>query len=239
VAKPYKSEGSKREQVEAMFDSIAHRYDFLNHFLSLGIDKIWRRKIVRLAKELPSGAQILDVATGTADLAIALSMLRDVHIIGVDISAGMLAIGKRKVEDKKLDEIIQLQQADSEKLPFDDDSFHLATAAFGVRNFEHLETGLSEMYRVVKNGGRAIILEFSKPAVFPVKQMYNLYFRYWLPFIGRLFSRDKRAYTYLPESVQEFPEDQDFLNKMKKVGFHSMRQKRLSFGIASLYIGYK
>lgn len=239
MAKPYKSEGSKREQVEMMFDSIAHRYDFLNHFLSLGIDKIWRRKIVRLAKELPAGAEVLDVATGTADLAIALSALRDMHIIGVDISAGMLAIGKKKVEQKKLQKRIKLKQADSEKLPFENNSFHLATAAFGVRNFEHLEIGLAEMRRVVKEGGRVIILEFSKPSVFPVKQMYNLYFRYWLPFVGRLFSKDKRAYTYLPESVQEFPEDEDFLNKMEKVGFHSMQQKRLSFGIASLYIGYK
>ncbi len=222
-----------------MFDSIAHRYDFLNHFLSLGIDKIWRRKIVQLAKDVPKNGKILDVATGTADLAIALAALKDVHITGIDISGGMLAIGEKKVQQQKLHKRIKLQQADSEKLPFDNDSFHLATAAFGVRNFEHLEKGLSEIYRVIKQGGRVIILEFSKPSVFPVKQFYNLYFRYWLPFVGRLFSKDKRAYTYLPESVQEFPEDQDFLDKMEKVGFRSTRQKRLSFGIASLYVGYK
>ncbi len=228
----------KKVKVEAMFNDIAPRYDFLNHFLSLGIDIQWRKKVRKLLA--PRNPQvILDVATGTGDLAIELCKLKPEKIIGLDIAANMLNIGKEKIKKKKLEHIIEMQLGDSEELPFKDQSFDAVTVAFGVRNFENLQQGLKEMYRVLKPGGTAAILEFSKPKVFPVKQVYNFYFRYILPGFGKIVSKSKDAYTYLPESVSAFPEDQDFINELKNAGFKENSQIRLTMGIATLYSAFR
>ena len=228
----------KKEQVRNMFNSIAGKYDFLNHFLSAGIDKAWRKKLVRLVlKEQPSS--VLDVATGTADLAIELSKRTHIPITGVDISQGMLDVGEEKLKKKQLDHQIRLQLADSEALPFEDAAFDAAMVAFGVRNFENLGLGLSEMHRVLHRGGMVAVLEFSRPRKFPVKQLYNFYFKNILPQLGRWVSKDKGAYTYLPESVDKFPDGKDFLFELEKVGFTKASEKRLTFGIASIYTAYK
>ncbi|MEM9022319.1 MAG: bifunctional demethylmenaquinone methyltransferase/2-methoxy-6-polyprenyl-1,4-benzoquinol methylase UbiE [Bacteroidota bacterium] len=236
---PYgdKSTG-KKTQVAQMFDNIAPKYDFLNHFLSLGIDILWRKKAVRmLRKDQPK--LVLDIATGTGDFAIeALSMQPD-RIIGVDISREMIAMGDKKLHRKGLDDRITLQLGDSENLEFPDNHFDAITIAFGVRNFEHLEKGLAEMQRVLKPGAKAAIIEFSRPRRFPVKQLYFFYFTRVLPFIGRLVSKDPRAYTYLPESVRAFPDGQDFLDKLKEAGFRELSITPLSFGIASIYLAGK
>jgi demethylmenaquinone methyltransferase/2-methoxy-6-polyprenyl-1,4-benzoquinol methylase len=238
---PYEKEkGSKKKQVAEMFDNIAHSYDFLNHFFSFGIDILWRKKAIRiLKKENPQ--YVMDVATGTGDFALeALRMGLDVKkIVGVDISAGMLDIGRQKIEKKGLSDKIEMKLGDSEDLPFEDDSFDAYTVAFGVRNFENLEKGLTEMRRVLKPGGLGIILEFSKPKYFPIKQLYWLYSRKIMPFIGKLISKDNRAYTYLPESVQAFPEGVDFLTIMRKAGYKDTRKKALTGGIATIYLGRK
>lgn len=221
-----------------MFDSISKRYDFLNHFLSLGIDKIWRKKAVACLK----GDQpdlILDVATGTADLAIECLKLNPNKIVGVDLSEGMLGIGRKKLKAEGLDTKIELRKGDSEKLLFDDNYFDACTVGFGVRNFENLNQGLSEIYRVLKPKGKLVVLEFSKPRKFPVKHLYNLYFNTILPLWGRYISKNNSAYTYLPESVKHFPDGQDFLNELEKVGFSSTSMKALSFGICSIYVGTK
>ena len=221
-----------------MFNSIAHRYDFLNHFLSAGIDYIWRRKAVQmLDKQNPK--MILDVATGTADLAIEASRLNVEKIIGVDIAEDMLSIGRKKLIHKNLDHLIHLEQGDSENLRFETCTFDAAMVAFGVRNFENLQKGLSEMYRVLKPGGIILVLEFSKPSKFPVKQLYNFYFKNILPFMGRIISGDSSAYTYLPESVGLFPDGEQFVEVLKKVGFNETRHVALTFGIASIYTGKK
>ncbi len=233
---PYGTEESKKKQVAEMFDNIAGNYDFLNHFLSLGIDVLWRKRAIKLLKQ-DKPKRILDVATGTADFALQTMSIKPDHITGVDISNKMLDVGRVKVKKKLLENKIELKYGDSENLPFEDGAFDALTVAFGVRNFEHLEKGLKEMSRVLKPGGRAVILEFSKPRVFPVKQVYNFYFKFILPFIGKYFSKDQRAYTYLPESVASFPEDQDFLNILDQCGYQNTRQIRLSFGIASIYTG--
>lgn len=227
-----------KPKVEAMFNDIAPRYDFLNHFLSGGIDILWRKKVKKLLK-LHHPKQILDVATGTADLAIELSSLHPNVIVGVDIADEMLAIGKTKIQKKKLDKIITLQNGDSENLDFADNNFDAVTVAFGVRNFENLQKGLQEMNRVMKPGGIVAILEFSKPKQFPVKNLYNFYFKSILPGFGKMISKNNNAYTYLPESVQSFAEDEVFLNEMMKAGFINVNQQRLSFGIATLYSGTK
>lgn len=228
----------KKLKVEAMFNDIAPRYDFLNHFLSLGIDIQWRKKVRKLlASYKPK--KILDVATGTGDLAIELSKLHPEKIIGLDIAANMLDIGKEKVKTKKLDRVIEMQLGDSENLPFQDHYFDAVTVAFGVRNFENLQKGLKEMHRVLKPGGVAAILEFSKPKAFPVKQVYNFYFKYILPGFGQLVSKSKDAYTYLPESVSSFPEDKDFLDELLHAGFTKNTQKRLTMGIATIYIAHR
>jgi demethylmenaquinone methyltransferase/2-methoxy-6-polyprenyl-1,4-benzoquinol methylase len=236
---PYTNAGKgKKEQVSLMFDSISPKYDLLNHLLSLGIDVIWRKKVVDyLKKQKPQN--ILDVATGTGDLAIALLKTGAVHITGSDLSAGMLAIGKEKIKHKKLTGQISLIQADAEQLPFKDQNFEAVTAAFGVRNFENLEKGLCEMYRVLKPGGDLAILEFSQPEHFPFRQLYFFYFRNILPVIGRIVSQDTRAYTYLPESVSEFPFGEKFLKILKQNGFKEPRQKKLTFGVASIYFAKK
>jgi demethylmenaquinone methyltransferase/2-methoxy-6-polyprenyl-1,4-benzoquinol methylase len=239
VIKPYSNQQSgKKEQVAAMFNNIARRYDFLNHFLSLGIDKIWRKKAINCLKDINVG-QILDVATGTADLAIESLRLKPKKIIGIDISEQMLEIGKQKIQKKNIDHIITLQKGDSENINFDNNTFDAITVAFGVRNFEDLTKGLAEMYRVLKPKGRAVILEFSKPHKFPVKQFYAFYFKAVLPLIGRMVSKDNSAYTYLPDSVMQFPEKEDFLNQLKSAGFTNCSYKSLSFGIATIYIGNK
>lgn len=233
---PYGTGESKKKQVAEMFDNIAGNYDFLNHFLSLGIDVLWRKRAIKLLKK-DNPKRILDVATGTADFALQTMSIKPDHITGVDISNKMLDVGRVKIKKKLLENKIELKYGDSENLPFEDGDFDALTVAFGVRNFENLEKGLKEMSRVLKPGGRAVILEFSKPKVFPIKQIYNFYFKFILPFIGKYFSKDHRAYTYLPESVASFPEDQDFLDILDQCGYQNTRQIRLSFGIASIYTG--
>lgn len=221
-----------------MFDNISGKYDFLNHFLSLGIDKGWRRRVVKYAKQLQP-KQILDVATGTGDLAIALSALSPDHIEGVDISEGMLAVGREKIKKLGLESTIRLQYGDSEALPFADNSFDVVTVAFGVRNFENLAKGLAEMQRVCRPGGQVVILEFSQPRSFLFRPIYQFYFKYILPFWGRLISKDTAAYTYLPESVNAFPDGEAFLNELSRAGFGSLKQDRLTLGIATIYLGKK
>ncbi len=229
---------AKKEQVRSMFNSIAGKYDFLNHFLSVGIDKSWRKKLVKLVVDTQP-RKVLDVATGTADLAITLASKSDAVITGVDISQGMLDVGVKKLKRKGLEKQITLALGDSEQLPFQTASFDASMVAFGVRNFEDLDKGLSEMYRTLKPGGMIAILEFSRPKAFPIKQLYNFYFLNILPLMGRLVSKDKGAYTYLPESVNVFPEGKDFLNHLQKCGFTKLTERRLTFGIASIYTGKK
>jgi len=226
----------KKQKVELMFNDIAHRYDFLNHFLSMGIDIQWR-KTVRKTLQPFNPEKILDVATGTGDLAIELSKLKPESIVGVDIAEKMLNIGKQKIKKKKLDNIISMEVGDSENLRFDDHYFDAVTVAFGVRNYENLQKGLKEMRRVLKPGGTVAILEFSKPKSFPFKNIYNLYFNTLLPTFGKAVSTHDSAYTYLPESVQSFAEDEAFLKEMKDAGYKNCKQKRLTFGISTLYTG--
>lgn len=236
---PYKNNNkTKKDQVAQMFNNIAPRYDLLNHLLSMGIDKIWRWKAISLLKGI-APKKILDIATGTGDFAIAALRLKPESIIGIDISSEMLNVGKQKINKKKLNDTIKLQLGDSEDMCFPDNSFDAITVGFGARNFENLNKGLKEMYRVVKPGGRVLILEFSKPKNFPVKQVYNFYFSNILPFWGRIISKDKAAYTYLPESVNAFPEGKHFLEIYRNCGFSNVRQVVLSFGIASIYVGEK
>lgn len=238
--KPYSAEGQKKEQVAQMFNNIAHSYDFLNHFFSLGIDILWRKKAIRILKK-ESPDSLLDVATGTADFAMeAVRMnLGASKIVGVDISEGMLEVGRKKIADKGLSSIIELKVGDSENLPFESNSFDAFTVAFGVRNFQNLEKGMTEMNRVLKPGALGIVLEFSKPKRFPMKQLFGFYFKYVMPAVGRLVSKDHRAYTYLPESVQAFPDGDDFLEIMKRSGYRDTRCIPLTGGIASIYIGRK
>lgn len=240
---PYKdTKTSKKQQVGQMFNDIAPTYDFLNHFLSLGIDILWRRKTINLLQESSPG-KILDVATGTGDLAIEASKLPPAggpeKIIGVDISEKMLAIGRRKIKKLNLENKIELLNADSENLPFKNSSFDAITVGFGVRNFENLEKGLLEMNRVLNEKGVIVILEFSKPKIFPLNFLFNFYFKNILPAIGKIISKNNTAYTYLPKSVQAFPDGEDFLKIMKKTGFINLKQIPLTFGIASIYLGEK
>ncbi|MDX1628002.1 MAG: bifunctional demethylmenaquinone methyltransferase/2-methoxy-6-polyprenyl-1,4-benzoquinol methylase UbiE [Fulvivirga sp.] len=236
---PYKEkESSKKQQVAEMFNNISGKYDFLNHFLSLGIDIIWRKKAIKmLRKDNPK--LILDIATGTGDFAIEALKLNPDKVIGVDISEGMLDMGRKKLKKKGLQDKIELQLGDSEGLKFEDNKFDAIIVAFGVRNFENLEKGIEDMFRVLKKGGKVVILEFSKPSKFPFKQIYNFYFRAILPKIGRLISKDSAAYTYLPESVSAFPVGKDFLQVLKNVGFKNTQCKPLTFGVSSIYIGEK
>ncbi len=236
---PYKeAQESKKEQVALMFDNISPRYDFLNHFLSLGIDVLWRKKAIRMLNDLQP-KYILDVATGTGDFAIESLKLNPDKVIGVDISDGMLEMGRKKLKKRKLDHQIELINADSENLPFEENKFDAIIVAFGVRNYENLEKGLLEMRRVLRPGGRLIILEFSKPGGFPFKQVYNFYFKFILPKIGRVVSSDKAAYTYLPESVEAFPEGIKFTGILEKTGYNNCTCKPLTFGISSIYSAEK
>ena len=236
---PYNSqESSKKDQVATMFDNISGTYDFLNHFLSLGIDNIWRRNAIRKLKEIKP-RQILDIATGTGDFAIAAMKLDPEKVTGIDISVGMLDMGREKLKKRKLDSRIELLEGDSESIQFEDNKFDAIIVAFGVRNFENLEKGLTEMWRVLRPGGKAVILEFSQPRTFPFKQGYNFYFRSILPKIGRLVSKDSSAYTYLPESVNAFPDGEDFLKILRDIGYKDVEWDPQTFGVSSIYTGIK
>ncbi|MBS1582977.1 MAG: bifunctional demethylmenaquinone methyltransferase/2-methoxy-6-polyprenyl-1,4-benzoquinol methylase UbiE [Bacteroidetes bacterium] len=233
TVKPYSAEGSKREQVERMFDSISPRYDLLNRLLSLGTDQGWRRKVIRAVGQEPVG-HLLDVATGTADMAIQAAAVAG-RITGADISAGMLAQGREKVRQAGLAERITLVQADAADLPFADGTFDAITVAFGVRNFEDLERGIAGMARVLRPGGRLFVLEFSKPRKAPFKQLFRFYFHRVLPLVGRLVSKDSAAYTYLPQSVDAFPEGPAFEAVLRRCGLRDVRARPLTFGVATLY----
>lgn len=239
AVKPYKTEDkSKKEEVAQMFNNISKRYDFLNHFLSLGIDKIWRKKAVKMLRDVQP-KKILDLATGTGDFAIASLKLNPTEIIGMDISDGMLDVGRVKMKKNGYDSIISMRNGDSENLPFEDNYFDALTVGFGVRNYENLEKGLSEMLRVVRPGGKLVILEFSKPKKFPVKQYYAFHSKYIIPFFGKRISKDSSAYAYLPESVAAFPEGKDFENILSKLGYKNVQAKLVSGGIATIYSGIK
>lgn len=238
IVKPYNSEKSKKEEVAEMFNNISANYDFLNHFLSLGIDRIWRKKAIKQLKNLQV-KKVIDIATGTGDFALASLKLKPDEVIGVDISSGMLAMGSKKMKKKGVDKTIKLILGDSENLPFEDDYFDALTVGFGVRNFENLEKGLSEMLRVIRPGGKAVILEFSKPKKFPVKQVFSFYSKYFIPFFGKRISKDTKAYTYLPESVAAFPEGKEFEGILKKLNYRNVESIILSGGIATIYTGIK
>ena len=234
---PYNNIETKKKQVTKMFDNIASSYDFLNHTLSLGMDNIWRKIAIKKLSNKPS--TILDIATGTGDFAICATKYTNATITGIDISQGMLDIGIDKIIKQGLTDRIKLQLADSENLPFEDNSYDAITAGFGVRNFENLNKGLSEMHRTLKPGGVVAILEPSEPTYFPLKQFYKLYFHHILPFIGGIISKDKNAYSYLPDSVSAFPSGNDFLIELDKVGFKESKHIPLTFGIVSLYVAIK
>ncbi|UFH56163.1 bifunctional demethylmenaquinone methyltransferase/2-methoxy-6-polyprenyl-1,4-benzoquinol methylase UbiE [Spirosoma sp. KNUC1025] len=241
---PYKDkDSSKREQVAEMFDNISPKYDLLNHVLSGGIDILWRKRAIR---ELRSSKKpdfqpqtILDIATGTGDFAIEALALKPRKIVGVDISEGMLAIGREKMKKRGVDHIIDMRSGDSEGLPFADNEFDAVIVSFGVRNFENLLKGLTDMHRVTRPDGVCVVLEFSNPRQFPFKQLYRFYSRTILPLIGRVVSKDSSAYTYLPESVQAFPDGPDFLRIYEAAGFTNTKWIPLTFGVASIYIGHK
>lgn len=230
---------AKKQEVRSMFDSIAWRYDFLNHFLSFGIDFLWRRKAINEIRKRIDPVKILDIATGTCDLAIAAVRLNPESIFGIDISQRMLEEGRRKIHKKHLENMITLSLADSEKLPFEEKQFDVAMVAFGVRNFESPEKGLSEMFRVLRVDGIVMILEFSRPDNLPFRSVYHFYFKRILPLFGKLFSKDGSAYGYLPDSVSTFPESDQFLALMNKAGFSNLFQRRLTGGIATIYIGQR
>jgi len=217
-----------------MFDDISPKYDFLNHFLSFGIDHLWRKRLVALLKG-PRPARILDVACGTGDLAIALTSLGTEKIIGIDISEKMLEIGRKKAAAKGLQDMISFHLADAEEIPFPDHSFNAVTVAFGVRNFGDLQQGLKEMGRVLAPGGNLMILEFSHPEFFPVRQLYAAYSRFVIPVAGRIISGNTAAYAYLPESVAAFPSGERFTGLLRETGFRNISRVRLSAGIASIY----
>ncbi|GAB3178521.1 bifunctional demethylmenaquinone methyltransferase/2-methoxy-6-polyprenyl-1,4-benzoquinol methylase UbiE [Telluribacter humicola] len=236
---PYKDKGnSKREQVAEMFDNISPKYDFLNHLLSGGIDIYWRKRAIKLLRKAHPRT-ILDIATGTGDFAIEALALKPEKIVGVDISEGMLAVGREKIKKLGKQDIIELRAGDSESLPFADNYFDAVIVSFGVRNFENLLAGLSDMNRVMRPGGTCVIVEFSKPRSFPFRHLYNFYFKYILPTIGKIVSKDSSAYTYLPESVQAFPDGRDFLTIFEQAGFKNTKCIPLTFGICTIYTGQK
>jgi demethylmenaquinone methyltransferase/2-methoxy-6-polyprenyl-1,4-benzoquinol methylase len=237
---PFKaSEQGKKEQVAGMFNTIARRYDFMNRFLSLGIDKGWRRKALKELSALQP-QYMLDVATGTADVAImAQKLLHPRRIIGIDISEGMLEVGRKKLKDMNLEGVIELQKGDSETINFPDNTFDAVTVAFGVRNFEHLHKGLSELHRVLKPGGKVVVLEFSRPRQLWFKPLYQLYMRVVAPGAGKWIGGSGEAYTYLRESAEAFPERENFVRILDQAGFRETGFKPLSFGICCIYSGIK
>ena len=236
---PYKTSSlSKKEQVAQMFDNISGNYDGLNRVISFGIDTAWRKKVLKLVSD-KNPQSILDIATGTGDLAILMAQTQATKIIGLDISAGMLEVGRKKVADKNLSNRIELVLGDSESMPFEDHSFDAITVAFGVRNFEHLEKGLAEILRVLKPGGIFVILETSNPTKFPFKQGYFFYTKYILPVIGKLFSKDRAAYGYLSESASVFPFGEALNNILRKIGFIDVTARPQTFGVATIYSASK
>ena len=235
--KPYNTDQTKKEEVREMFDNIAPKYDLLNHTLSMSIDRVWRRRVVGEVRRAKPG-RILDVATGTGDLAIAMARrIRDVQVLGVDLSEQMLAVARRKIEARGLDGRIVLDRGDAERLAVADASVDVATVAFGVRNFGDLGAGLRELARTIRPGGKVVILEFSRPRNRVFRALYECYSYKILPRIGGLVSRDKRAYEYLPASVGEFPAPEEFMAMMARAGFRNCRARSQSFGIAQIYIG--
>ena len=236
---PYKdSELGKKEQVAKMFDTISKEYDGLNRVISFGIDVSWRKKVVEIVKNTNPNS-ILDIATGTGDLAIHLAKTNATKIVGLDISEGMLNVGREKIAKLQLNSVIEMLYGDSENMPFEDNSFDAITVAFGVRNFENLEKGLSEILRVLKPGGTFVVLETSNPTKTPFKQGYKFYSNYILPTIGKLFSKDKLAYQYLSDSAAEFPYGEAFNNILQKIGFIAIENKPQTLGVASIYVAKK
>ncbi len=235
---PYQNNSSKKEQVAQMFDNISTNYDGMNRVISFGTDVSWRKKVLQLVSD-KKPENILDIATGTGDLAILMSKTGAKKIIGLDISAGMLNVGIEKIAQKKLADKIDMVLGDSENIPFPDNHFDAITVAFGIRNFEHLELGLAEILRVLKPGGLFVILETSVPEKFPFKQGYQLYSKYILPNVGRLFSKDKSAYQYLAESAQAFPYGIALCNKLTKIGFYNVKSMPQTFGVATIYTANK
>jgi demethylmenaquinone methyltransferase/2-methoxy-6-polyprenyl-1,4-benzoquinol methylase len=228
----------KKERVRQMFDGIAGRYDFLNRCLSAGVDRRWRRRAIAQLRTLQP-KRILDMATGTGELAIEALRLDPEQVVGIDLSGPMLEVGRKKLKARGLEGRIELKKGDSEGTDMEAGAFDAVTVAFGVRNFEDLDAGLSEMYRLLRPGGMAVVLEFSQPAKFPVKQLYGFYFHNILPFFGGIVSRDRAAYSYLPQSVSLFPYGESFLDRMRMAGFRDTKHLPLSFGIAAIYTGTK
>ncbi len=236
---PYKdSNKGKKEQVTQMFDNVSSNYDFLNRVLTFGIDVNWRKKVIKIVSDA-NAKKIIDIATGTGDLAIMLAEINPEKIVGLDLSPGMLEVGKKKVTDKNLDQVIEMVLGDSENLPYKDGSFDAATVGFGVRNFENLEKGLSEIHRVLKPGGSFVVLETSQPTEFPMKQGFTFYSKYIIPTLGKLLSKDKNAYTYLPESAAAFPYGKAFNDIILKTGFSSSKILPQTFGAATIYHAIK
>ena len=237
--KPYSNEGAKGEQVERMFDQIAHSYDFLNHTLSLGIDRSWRKAAIDSLKPY-APQRILDVATGTGDFALmAVDRLHPQSLIGADLSEGMLSVGCEKVKRAGKSDIITLQKEDCMTLSFEDNTFDAVTVAYGVRNFEDLDRGLREMLRVLKPGGQLVIIELTSPVSFPMKQLFWLYAHVWMPMVGKLVSRDSRAYSYLPATMEAFPQGEVMQGIIEKAGFQSVKFRRFTFGLSTLYTAEK
>lgn len=237
--KPYKNrDSSKKEQVTKMFDNISNEYDNLNRVITFGIDIKWRNKVVKIV-ESSNPETILDIATGTGDLAINFSKTSAKKIIGLDISNGMLEVGRQKIKKKGLGHKIEMVLGDSEKLPFDDNSFDAITVAFGIRNFENLNKGLAEIFRVLKPNGKFVILETSVPTKIPYKQGYQFYTKYILPLIGKLFSKDKSAYSYLSESASKFPFGETLNNILRQIGFIDVKDHPQTFGVATIYTSSK
>jgi len=236
---PYEaSDLNKKKQVEQMFDNISPKYDLLNRVLSMGIDIQWRKDVIKMVKA-SQPKTILDIATGTGDLAIMMGKNTDAKITGLDLSNGMLEVGRKKVKEAGLENRIEMVQGDSENLPFPDNTFDCVTVSFGVRNFENLEKGLAEINRVLRPGGTFVILEFSYPTAFPMKQLYTFYSKNILPAIGKMVSKDQSAYTYLPDSVRAFPHGEEMKSILKSVKFTQPIDKKLTFGIASIYKSIK
>lgn len=236
--KPYSEEGSKAEQVEAMFDNIAPKYDTLNHRLSWNIDRYWRNKAIG-ELTLSHPAKILDIATGTGDFAILAAEKLRANVTATDISEGMMEIGRKKVADKHLGEYVTFERQDCTALSYPDNTYDAVTAAFGIRNFQDLEQGLREMYRVLKPGGMFCVLELTTPIATPMKQLFHIYSKTVLPIYGRLVSKDKQAYSYLNKSIEAFPQGEIMMEILSSVGFSSVGFKRLTFGICTLYKAYK